>query len=260
MPFIPVIGCIGSYIQREDELLHPLSFFDASGRAHSLGGAASTGFSRSQVLYGVHNNGMPLSIIQEIIGGGGKMNKTMMLSIVSTVVLIGCMFTHQQKLYPFPTNEVTVVGDTIYCSGKPFAKLWTIDPNFPMQDRLFSTNTLYGGGGLAIHYYNNDKDVWIHPEKGISVYQNGKEYTKIEDMQKAWSEIRKEVRDYSNPQNKLPSTHLHIGGRQMEKEDLIRSHVFDVRISNDGKYVSFKSDGILWNSSHKYAVEYGTSQ
>jgi hypothetical protein len=51
------------------------------------------------------------------------------------------------------------------------------------------------------------------------------------------------------------STAIHIGGRRMEKEDLIRSHVLDIKISADGKYVYFESDGMLWNSSHKYSVE-----
>lgn len=42
-----------------------------------------------------------------------------------------------------------------------------------------------------------------------------------------------------NPQNKLPS--IHIGGRRLEKENAIRSVVFDVKISNDGKYVFYKA-------------------
>jgi len=169
------------------------------------------------------------------------------VTIFSITMLLStaCSLYPQKKIYVFPTSEVTVVGDTIYCSGKPFAKLWTIDGNYDRQERLFSTQAV-NGGGLAIHYYTEDKDIWIHPVNGLSVYHDGKEYTRIDDMERVWN-----ARD--------KSTTIHAGGRRMEKEDLIRSHVFYIKISDDGKYVYYKSDGILWNSSHEYQVEYGIS-
>jgi hypothetical protein len=163
-------------------------------------------------------------------------------------------------------SGVTVEGDTIYCAGKPYAKLWSIDSHLYMHDKLYSEQTTTFGLGLAIHYYNNDKEIWIHPGKGLSVYQDGNEYTGIENMQRVWNNTIQEARVYDDKGHwrwrderpKLPA--LHIGGRPMEKEDLIRSGVFDVKISNDGKYVYYKAQGMLWNSSHKYLVEYGTSK
>ena len=174
------------------------------------------------------------------------------------VVLAACMFTGQ-KLYPFPGNEITVAGDAIYCGGKPFAKLMTLDWD---REETLAESPVVSGIWLVIHYYDNDKEVWIYPRKKLSIYQEGKEYTKIEDMQQVWSKFNQEIRAYNErhelyPQQKAP--HIYINGKDAEKEDLIRSVVFDVRISEDGKYVYYKSQGILWNSSHKYLVEYGVS-
>ncbi len=179
---------------------------------------------------------------------------------VSIFIVIGCAFFQYKNISDFPPCEVTVAGDTIYCSGKPFAKLWSISSHCYTDDKLFSTDAT-SGLGLAIHYYNSDKDVWIYPEKGLSVFQDGKQYPKIEDMQRVWDVSSREAREYYNaghgmpPQNKLPV--FHNGGKAMGKEDLIRSVVLDVRIrsDNDGVYVYYEAQGMLWNSSCEYLVE-----
>jgi hypothetical protein len=52
-------------------------------------------------------------------------------------------------------------------------------------------------------------------------------------------------------------TEIYIGGKRPEKEDLIRSVFYDVKVSADGKFISYKTQGVIFNSSHKYLVEYG---
>ncbi len=172
------------------------------------------------------------------------------MASITSLVLTAC----SQKKLSFSESEITVQGDTIYYSGKPFAKLSTIDADAILlgKDALFSSQTV-SGFGLAIHYYDSDKDVWIHPRKGLSIYFDGHTYNKVNEMQQVWEKSRKQIRTARG----FP---LRLAGQYMDKEDVIRIGVYDVKISNDGKYVRYKSQGMLWNSSHKYRIEYERSE
>jgi len=174
------------------------------------------------------------------------MKKTFL--ILCLVLLSGCMGLQKPKLYPFPSNEVAVRGSVIYCSGRPFAELKYFD--------IYNTGVPFSEAtrplGLVIHYYENDREVWIHPKKRLSVVREGIEYTKIEDMNRVWTDFHK-----SKDPSRAKWAYVHIGGKQWEKEDIIRSFVYDVKVSTDGKVISYKSQGIIFNSSHKYLVEYG---
>jgi hypothetical protein len=171
---------------------------------------------------------------------------------LTIVFLTGCM----PKLFPFPSGEVSVEGNVIYSGGRPFAEL----RYFEVFDANIGTglhSETIRGRGLVIYYYHNDKEVWIHPKKRLSIYRDGTEYTKIEDMKRVWDEFE---RDHKTNQSQLKWAHIYIGGKPWEKEDAIRSVIYDVKIADDGKSVSYSTQGIIIDSSRKYFIEYGVSQ
>jgi hypothetical protein len=170
------------------------------------------------------------------------MTKVISITVLTFVFLSGCTWMQKPKLYPLPSDEVTtVVGNVIYNSGKPFAELRYFDIN----NKGVPLSEATAGPGLVIYYFQQDKEVWIHPKKRMSIYQDGIEYTKIEDMNRVWAAFAKQ------------DTEIYIGGKRPEKEDLIRSVFYDVKVSADGKFISYKTQGVIFNSSHKYLVEYG---
>jgi hypothetical protein len=177
-----------------------------------------------------------------------KVTSTMVLAFV---LLSGCMWMEKPKLYPLPSGEVTVVGNVIYCSGKPFAELRYLD----IDNTAAPLSEATRGFGLVIYYYQKDKEVWIHPKERMSIHRDGVEYTKIEDMNRVWAAFLKN-HETDDP-NRIKWAYIYIGGKRAEKEDLIRSVFYDVKVSADGKYISYKTQGIIFNSSHKFLVEYG---
>jgi hypothetical protein len=153
----------------------------------------------------------------------------------------GC--THQQytKRFPFPSPNVSVSNSMIYCDGKPFAELKKyLDRDFQSENSEDQR-----AQGLVLRYLKGDHEVWIHPKEGISLAKDGVTYTRINDLNKFWNSTeRRRVIPY-------------IGSREMRKEDAIRSIVYDVKISPDGKYVYYRSQGMLLDSSHRFSVEDG---
>lgn len=175
------------------------------------------------------------------------------------VVFTGCMM--DQKLITCPLSEggVRVADNIIYCGGKPFAELRYFDTR--MAKTLAEAKGIISE--LVIYYYNIDKEVWIHPKKGLSIYRDGEKYSSIEDMKRVWGAFKQEHDAYMRKEGKFPKkwATIYLGGSPWHKEDAIRGVYADsVRISPDGKYVYYKTQGVLWNSSHKYQVEYGVSK
>jgi len=176
-----------------------------------------------------------------------KVNSAM---VIAVIIISGCMWAQKPNLYPLSSNEVTVVGNVIYCSGNPFAELRYFDidnTGAPFSDLTYSM-------GLVIYYYQKDKEVWIHPKKRLSIYRDGVEYTAIKDMNRIWAGF---LQDHKTQDPNLKWASVYIGGKSWEKEDMIRSAVYDVKVSTDGKIITYKSGGIFFNSSHRYSVEYG---
>lgn len=154
---------------------------------------------------------------------------------------LGCAYQHSTKSFPFPSPNVSVANSTIYCDGKPFAELKKyLDRDFQSENSEDQR-----AQGLVMQYLKGDHEVWIHPKKGISLVKDGVTYTKIDDLNKLWNSTeRGRVTPY-------------IGSREMRKEDAIRTIVYDVKISSDGKYVFYRSQGMLLDSSHRFSVEDG---
>jgi len=172
------------------------------------------------------------------------LKSTNLLILVTLFFMNSCSaFSGNVKMYPLPEKGVHVKEDKIYYNGKLFAELryfWTHKP----------TNSHHG---LAIYYYLYDKELWIVPKEGWSIKLDNKEYFSIKDLNRIEKEFKGKPMTDKGP-------YRLIGGTSPTKDQLIRSRVTDIKISEDGKYVYYKTDGILFKSSHKYLLEYGVSE
>ncbi len=154
------------------------------------------------------------------------------LSLLSlSIYSSGCAMA--SNLYPLPKSDVRVIGDKIYHNDKLFAEL----------RYLFTDKEHRKHRGLAIYYYPYNKEVWIFPEKGWRIFEGDKEYYSLQEIEKAWQ--KKGIRG------------LFFNNKRADKGEAIYAWCFDVKISEDGKYVYYKTSGVFFASSHKYLVEYG---
>lgn len=154
------------------------------------------------------------------------------------------------KKYPLPQDSISVIGDKIYHGDKLFAELRYFHIHRPRYR------------GLAIYYYQHNKEVWVCPEEGWQIIKEGKKYTGIQEMEKIWQEFEKEMQEWrEGHRSNMPYVALLLGGRNLSDADAkITAWCFDIHISEDGKYVYYKTPGIFFDSSHKYLVEYGVSK
>ncbi|MBI5606909.1 MAG: hypothetical protein HY879_26560 [Deltaproteobacteria bacterium] len=184
------------------------------------------------------------------------MKKFIILTGILIVVLSGCGLKQNSKVYPIERNKVSVVGNMIYREGRPFAELRFFDAN--MAEILTERTWI---DGLVIYYFDTDREMWIYPKKGLTVYQAGREYIKIDDMKRVWKNFLQEHGASRSGQLKteLKWAVIHLGGRLRSDSEVINK-VYGVRISNDGKYIYYNVQGIIWDSSYKYQVEYGITK
>lgn len=146
-----------------------------------------------------------------------------------------CAMSNSQKIYPLQKSEVSVVGNKIYQAGKPFAEI-----------RFLATNSKYNiHRGFVIYYYDYMKEVWIYPSEGWQIYGGNKKHCTIKEIEDEW---HKGIQQFL------------INNKRADKTELVSAWCYDVRISDDGKYVYYKTKGIIYDSSHKYLVEYGVSK
>lgn len=180
------------------------------------------------------------------------MNKIVATLSVLMMIMIGCILKETAQVDAVSGGKVRVVGNIIYRNGKLFAELRFFNLRTVETPREATT-----ANGLAIYYYDADKEIWIWPEKGMTIKQDGREFTKIEDMNRAWAKFSQEHR--ANVKG-LKWANILVGGKPMDKEDAVRSGSFAIRISDDGKYVYYKTQGMIFNSSHEYLIDYGVSK
>lgn len=171
----------------------------------------------------------------------GSSKLAAVLILLFQVSVVGCAHLHDAKPFSFPSPNVSVVDNVIYCDDKPFAELKKyVDKDFWPEDQRAQ--------GLILRYLRNGQEVWIHPKEGLSIVKDSVRYTRIDDLNNIWNDTESSQRWRLIP---------YIGSREMRKEDAIRSIVYDVRISPDGKYIFFKSQGMILDSSHRFSVEAG---
>lgn len=147
---------------------------------------------------------------------------------VMILMLLYCSFgctalSATTKPYPLPENGVRVTGDKIWHNDKLVAELRYFFTAELSDNRgeayLFNANAQHRG--LAIYYFDQDKTVWIFPARGLD-----------DDIKRGY---------YS----------------ELGQSDGYFGWAYDVKISSDGKFVSYKKPGLFSSSTHKYSVEFG---
>ena len=164
------------------------------------------------------------------------------------LVLNGCAV--KTKVYPLSDHGVTVVGDTVYENGVPFAQVRYL-------------GGWKGSGifrGLGIYYYQYDKEIWISPKEGWTLQHDGVEYRRIEDINRIAEEYYEKDLEWQQGRGPMPGSRpvRRIGGRRPHKLEP-GTRILNIKISADGKYIYYtKRD--FFESTHKYLVEYGVSK
>lgn len=182
------------------------------------------------------------------------MNRKLLDKYVVMIFIVLLFFLHSctmaSKLYPLPETGANVKGEIIYHNDEPFAEL-----------RYFSDKQNNIQKGVAIYYYKDNKEVWIFPKEGWSIILGGREYFDVSDIDLMWNRYIVEHQKWATGKRiKLDISEeaiLLLGGNNPPK---VQPVVFDVKMSEDGKYVYYKTSGFLGDSSHKYLVEYGVSE
>lgn len=152
--------------------------------------------------------------------------------LVGLLILLfysGCASVNFSDLpikHPLPSKGITIENDQILSDGNLFAELryfFTAErKESPGEAYLFSSGTQHRG--LAIYYKIQDKLIWIFPEDGRN-----------EDVERGYFRARGQTDGY-------------VGW------------VYDVVISNDGRFVYWKKPGLLSQSSYVFSVEHGLSK
>ena len=151
------------------------------------------------------------------------------IGLLFLLFCLGCASSNFSNLplnHPLPSMGITIKDHQILYDGKVFAEL-----NFyftaklsesPGEAYLFSAEIQHRG--LAFYYKTQDELVWIFPEEG-----------RDEDVERGYFRARGQTDGY-------------VGW------------VYDVSISEDGKFVYWKKPGLMSQSSFVYSVEHGVSK
>ncbi len=131
--------------------------------------------------------------------------------------------------------DITIRDEGIYHQGRLYAEL-----------RFFK-----GGGedgifrGFGIYYFPIESEEWIYPDQGWSLmnFKTGKKLSSIQQIDAIWGKDK-------------VNTNLLYNGRNMTKGEFISTWCRDVKITKDGKYVTYRIPGFLYNSTHEYKVDY----
>lgn len=150
-------------------------------------------------------------------------------------------------MFVMPESGIHVRGNVIYCHDKPFAELRYFDT-------VETSNVPDSHRGLAIYYYTYNKEVWIFPKEGWSIRVGDRYYREVHDISRIWTELRGKRLSLAKESDLL------LGGKPPTKEEILTVRAYDVHISEDGRYVYYRTQGMLKGSTHRYFVEYGMSE
>jgi hypothetical protein len=136
---------------------------------------------------------------------------------------------------------IEVRGDMIYRNGEAFAEIRYLSLP-PSGDGYYR--------GFAIYYYPSMKEVWICPKGGWQIRGGSKLHYTVREIEEA----------AANPQKTVLRE-----GKLLQKEEAIAAWCFDIKISEDGRSVSYKTYSSfrmfsepLSRRSHQYLVDYDT--
>ena len=177
------------------------------------------------------------------------------MAFVSLLFLLnGCAMA--TKLYPLDERNVKVVGDKIYQGDKIFAELRYLGDEKSAQ-------------GFSIFYYQYNEEIWIFPAEGFHIFiiNENKKYSTIPEI-KEWLNKKAKEKGYTIAVNTdrgashmLDSKQIRYtrGDRDVGEFKPMPS-AFDIKVSSDGKYIYYRTKGVLFDSTHKYLVEYGITK
>ena len=150
------------------------------------------------------------------------------LSLVALLLAAGCMSV------PQATGTRSVQDDKVFLNGSLFAEL-----------RYLGTTTSTDGRtsqrGLAIFYPARREEVWIFPEHGWGIVDGGKDHYALREIEDEW-----QARGFGG---------LTFNNKKVDKNAVVFAWCYDVRISEDGGYIYYKTKGWLFESSHKYIIK-----
>jgi hypothetical protein len=149
--------------------------------------------------------------------------------LLATLFITGCAsvgFSSRPVKHPLPSSGISVKDNKIFHDQEVYAELrfyFTAQlSKSPGEAYLFSAETQHRG--LAIYYEHEKELVWIFPEEG-----------RDEDVKRGFFKGRGQTDGY-------------VGW------------VYDVHISDDGKYVYWKKPGLISQTSYVFSVEHGISK
>lgn len=138
----------------------------------------------------------------------------------------GINFSKYPNIHPVPGSDISIEDNKILHNGEVFAELkYFFTANLsdnPGEAYLFSAKAQHRG--LAIYYNNTKSLVWIFPE-------NGREG----DVKRGYFLPRGQTDGYSG-------------------------WVYDIAISDDGRFVYYKTPGLMSTSYYAFSVEHGISK
>lgn len=159
-----------------------------------------------------------------------KMKLIMRILFISILFLCascaGSNYAKHPIVHPVPNRGIVIEDDKILHNGKLFAELrfyfTAKHSENPGESYLFSAETQHRG--LAVYYKNEDELIWLFPEDG-----------REEDVERGRFRAQGQTDGY-------------VGW------------VFDVSISDNGKFVYYKTPGLFSQSSFEYSIEHKVSK
>jgi hypothetical protein len=158
--------------------------------------------------------------------------------IISIMILLACSPLQTPKAGMSANPAVEVKGDRIYRNGEIFAELRYLFPS-PARDKF---------RGLAIYYYPSERETWIYPEGGWQIRGGDKPRYTVREIEEAKANRKAILRE----------------GKPLSKEQAIAGLCFEIKISEDGRTVSYTTyttfrmfSESLSRKSGQYLVEYG---
>lgn len=112
---------------------------------------------------------------------------------------------------------VEVRGNKIYRNGEIFLELRYLYPSPPSGDKYY---------GIAAYYYPSKQEVWIYPKGGWQVRGGPKSHYTVKEIEEAMAN---------------PYTTVLREGKVLSKEEAIAGWCFDIKISEDGRFVIYKT-------------------
>jgi len=163
--------------------------------------------------------------------------KLSIISIVLVLCLLACSPLQGPKVVALANPGIEVKGDKIYRNGEIFAELRYLFPD--------SSGDAYYG--LAIYYYPSRQEVWIYPEGGWQIRGGSKKHYTVSEIEEAKANRKGILRE----------------GKPLSKEQAIAGWCFDIKISSDGRFVSYTTyssfrifSESLSRRSGQYLVDY----